>query len=92
MSVFTQEDLTYMLDAVQVFRVGIDNNLTDIDIDREEVTKEIDRLNSNKSPGVDLVYPRVLKECRDIVSESLTDILVNQLAQVRYPAYGDRLT
>ena len=61
LSVFTQEDMTYMPDAVQVFRRGVNSSLTDIKINREEGIKEIDRLSSTKSPGVDFVYSRVLK-------------------------------
>ena len=34
--------------------------------------QEIDKLKINKSPGVDEVFPRVLKECRDIISVTLT--------------------
>ena len=74
LSIFTQEDMTYIPDAVQVFRGGADNSLMDISISRVEVIKEIDRLSSTKSPGVDLVYPRVLKECKYIISGILTDI------------------
>lgn len=85
-SVFTQEDISYLPDAVQVFRGGTDNNLSDIYINREEVIKEIDRLNSTKSPGVDLVYPRVLKECRDIVSVVLTDIFNKSVSTGEVPS------
>lgn len=74
MSVFTQEDLTNIPGALQVFRAGAENSLTGINIYREDIGKEIDRLSSNKSPGVDLVYPRVLKEGRDVVSGVLMEI------------------
>ena len=85
-SVFTREDLSYLPEAVQVFRGGVENKLTDIHINREEVIREIDRLSSTKSPGVDLVYPRVLKECRDIVSEALTNIFNKSISTGEVPS------
>ena len=86
LSVFTQEDLTFIPDALQVFRGGAENSLTDISINREDVAKEIDRLSSTKSPGVDLVYPRVLKECRDIVSGELTEIFNKSVSTGEVPS------
>ena len=86
LSVFTQEDLTYIPDALQVYRGGAENSLTGIRINKEDVLKEIDRLSSTKSPGVDLVYPRVLKECRDIVSGDLTEIFNKSVSTGEVPS------
>ena len=68
-----------------MFREGAENRLTDITINREDIVKEIDRLSSTKSPGVDLVYPRVLKECRDLVSGVLMDIFNKSVSTGEVP-------
>ena len=86
LSVFTQEDLTYIPDALQLFTGGDENRLTGISIIREDINKEIDRLSSTKSPGVDLIYPRVLKECRDIVSGKLTKIFNKSVSTGEVPS------
>ncbi len=48
--------------------------LCDVNITREAVMKEIDKLKKTKSPGPDDIYPRVLKETKDIISEPLANI------------------
>ncbi|MEJ1681918.1 hypothetical protein SMA88_24465, partial [Escherichia coli] len=35
---------------------------------------EIDRLKQTKSPGPDEIFPRILKECKEVFSEPLNNI------------------
>ncbi len=55
-----------------------DEKLRDVIITRQVVQKEIEKLNKNKSPGPDEIYPRVLKECKEAPSGPLTNMLGNQ--------------
>ena len=57
-----------------MFRGREDEKLLDINITREEVISEVSKLKIGKSPGPDEMYPRVLKECKDKISITLTDI------------------
>ena len=50
-----------------------------IQVSCDEVTKEIDRLRPNKSPGPDEVFARVLKECKDELSQPLTQLFNQSL-------------
>ena len=47
--------------------------------------REIDKLKEFKSPGPDEVYPRVLKECKDVVSESLAALFRMSLESGEVP-------
>ena len=85
-SVFTQETLTSIPEADPVFTGGTENELKDIKICRDDVVKEINKLSATKSPGVDLVYPKVIKECKDIVSLTLTNIFNKSLNTGEVPS------
>ena len=65
--VFTQKNLT-LPDADQVFRR---KELMNINITSQQVIQDIDKLKIDKSPGVDEVFPRVLKECKNTISIAL---------------------
>ncbi len=41
---------------------------------RQVVQKEIEKFKKNKSAGPDEKYPRVLKECKDVLSGPLTSL------------------
>ncbi len=73
-TIFNQEDTSTLPVAPQVFMARVDEMLCDVSITREAVTKKIDKLKKTKSPGPDDMYPRVLKETKDIISEPLTNI------------------
>ena len=38
------------------------------------MVREIDQMKKFKSPGPDEVYPRVIKECKEVVSRLLVNI------------------
>ena len=78
--VFTHENLTTLPGADQVFRGRKDKRLTNINITSQYVIQEIYELRINKSPGVDQVFPRVLKKCKNTISVALTDIFNKSIA------------
>ena len=51
--------------------------LNDIIITPELVKKKLDNLKINKSPGPDLLHPRLLKELSDVLSYPLSIIFKN---------------
>ena len=84
-TVFTQENLQDIPVSEQMFRAEENEKLKDITITKEQVEKEIDRLKKFKSPGPDEMYPRVLKECKDVISEQLTNIFRKSLDSGEVP-------
>ena len=74
MSVFTVEDLESIPEPEQIYGNSMENTLDKITISTEDVESEIDRLKSQKSPGPDEIYARILKECKKEVSTKLMDI------------------
>ena len=79
LTVFTQENMQEMPVSEQMFRANDNEKLIDIFINKEIVEQEIDRLKKFKSPGPDEVYPRVLKECKEIISEPLASVFRKSL-------------
>ena len=57
-SVFTKEDINNLPDFNNKTNVTIPN----IDITKEDVTDALNKLNISKSPGPDLIHPRILRE------------------------------
>ena len=79
LSVFPQEEPDREVALEQIFRGQEDEELSDTGISREIVRKEIDRLKKTKSPGPDNIFPRILKECKEELSEPLTKIFRKSL-------------
>lgn len=50
------------------------HKLPDFDISRDEVLKALQTLKSNKSPGPDHIFPKLLKEISDEISSPLTQL------------------
>ena len=69
LSIFSQEELDRELEPVQIFRRQEIDKLSDIVISRE-----IDRLKNTKSPGLDNIFPRILRECRRELVEPIAMI------------------
>ncbi len=63
-----------MPNSEQMFRADENEKLTDISIAREIVEQEIDRLKMFKTPGPDDIYPRVFKECKEVIREPLVTV------------------
>ena len=77
LSVFSQEGLDRELKQEQMFRGQEVDRLSDIGINREIVSKEIDSLKKTKSPGPGDIFPRILKKGREELSEPIPKILRN---------------
>ena len=74
LSVFTRENQDTIPVREEVFQGEDNEKLRDVIITRQVVQKEIEKLKKNKSPGPDKVYPRILKECKEILSGPLTNV------------------
>ncbi len=74
LSVFTRENQDTIPVGEKVFQGEDNEKLRDVIITRQAVQKEIEKLKENKSPGPDKVYPRILKECKEILSGPLTSV------------------
>ena len=58
----------------QIFRGEESDKLIDVEVIRELVVREIDKIKKFKSPGPDEVCPRVIKEYKEVVSQPLVNI------------------
>ena len=66
-SVFTQEDLTQIPHPEAV---ELKTQLLDVAISREEVLELLKKVRTDKSPGLDGIHPRILKECAEHIWSS----------------------
>ena len=62
-SVFTEEDITSIPPCVQIFDGPC---IEDVPLTVDRVTEKLKSLNVNKSPGPDMIHPKVLKECASV--------------------------
>ena len=85
LTVFTQEKVQDIPESEQVFNGEEAEMLTDITITKEIVEQEIDKLKKFKSPGPDEIYPRVLKECKEIISDTLVSVFRKSLDSGKVP-------
>ena len=79
LSVFTSENLEYIPEVESIYSGSPENILKQIDISREDVIKELNKLKAHKSPGPDEIYARVLKECKNELSCALTTLFNNSI-------------
>ena len=79
LSVFTQEEPDGELEPEHIFRGQEADKLSNINIDKEMVRKEIDKLKKTKSPGPDDIFPRILKECKEQLDEPIARIFMKSL-------------
>ena len=70
-SVFTQENNANIPSPSDIF---CGQKLNDIEITEDMVSKKLDKLNQNKSPGNDGHHPRVLREIKDVLVKPLTHL------------------
>lgn len=84
-SVFSQEEVGNIPEAVKMFSGGDEHTLNDIIFTKEKVIKELERLQIGKSPGIDAVHPRVLKEVRVELGEVLANIMNRSLLTGEIP-------
>ena len=77
-SVFTTED-TSDIPVPSEIQINNENFLNSINITENDVSKCIDKLKLNKSPGPDTICPRVLKEAKNEFVKPLTTIFNKSL-------------
>ena len=71
-SVFTKEDLQ-TLPKMSEGEKSCDMFVSDLVITEKAVRDKLNKLNPNKSPGPDKLYPRILKELSDELAKPLTN-------------------
>jgi hypothetical protein len=85
-SVFTSENLVNELPEVRCnFGEDNDHMLSDIELTQDIICNKLNKLNSNKAPGVDGIVPRILVENSDILSEPLFYIFKKSIECGRVP-------
>ncbi len=61
LTVFTKERLDEIPQGEQIYRGEEVEGLKDINVSREIVIRQINRLKATKCPGPDEIFPRVIK-------------------------------
>lgn len=70
-SVFTNENTTHIPELAER---EFHSELNNLNITPETVAKKLSKLNASKSPGIDAIHPKVLKECCAQISNVLSSI------------------
>ena len=58
-----------------MFKGGDEHKLRDVTFTKERVIKELEKLGTNKSPGIDAMHPQKMKELREELGEVLANIM-----------------
>ncbi|MFI5407621.1 MAG: reverse transcriptase domain-containing protein, partial [Nitrososphaerales archaeon] len=61
------------------------NSMDDISFCKESVLNKLKSLKINKSPGPDLIHPKVLYELRDIIAPYLSNLFEQSVVQGKIP-------
>ena len=64
---------------------GVNQSIFLAPIHETEITLEIDKLKTKKSPGYDDISPRLLKICKDDICKPLTTLFNNSIESATYP-------
>ena len=72
--VFTVENLDNVRQSKQVFQGSEQDCLSKLVISTDDVKLKLERLRTDKSPGVDELHPMLLRELRDEIAEPLAEI------------------
>ena len=67
-SVFIKEDMQHLPTPAQVNKVSLET----VDITQEKVKRKLVQLKDSKTPGPDLIHPRILSETADVICYPLT--------------------
>ncbi len=74
LTVFTKERLDIISQGEQIYRGEEVGRLTNINVSREDVIRQIDGLKVTKTPRPDVIFPTVLKEWKSEVSGHLSEV------------------
>jgi len=64
---------------------GCVDSLSHVEIKKEEVLGILKNMKVDKSPGPDVIYPRILREAREEIAGTLREIFVSSLASGEVP-------
>ena len=81
---FTTEDLTNIPDFKQ--KSLLTDPLLHITITRDQVNKKLKKLRVDKSPGIDGLHPRILKELADVIDSPLATIFQQSMDEGKLPS------
>jgi len=84
-SVFTHE-LTDAPNPAVIKEFQENEKLTDININDVDLSTYIDKINNNKTPGPDNIYPRELKELKNVLINPLSKVFNDSLSTGKVPA------
>ena len=84
-SVFTVENLDNVPQPKQVFQGSEQDCLNKLVISTDDVKLKLERLRTDKSPGVDELHPMLLRELRDEIAEPLAEIFQASLDTGKVP-------
>ena len=82
---FTKENTTNI--PTIPLKTLITPELQSFEISKEEVLKQLKDLKPNKSPGIDGLHPKVLKEVADVLAEPITILFKKRLNSEELPAH-----
>ena len=84
-SVFTEEDKTDISTPSNVFQGLDEERLITTEIQAHEVRKYLQKIDPNKSVGLQEISPRLLKECCAQLETPITSLFNKSLTQTRVP-------
>eukprot|EP00794_Sanderia_malayensis_P001259 gene1259-1388_t len=84
-SVFTQELLDNIPDPVQLFQGGAEDMLSEVDLSYDAVLQRLIKLKPDKAPGVDSIYPVVLREIGNSIAFPLSVLFKRSLETAEVP-------
>src|SRR6218665_3529224 len=74
-SVYEKEEGGAISVASTIFKGGDEHQLRDVTFTKERVIKELEKLRMDKSPGIDAMHPKIIKELKEELGEVLADIM-----------------
>src|SRR6218665_1626889 len=73
-SVLTDEDVENIPEPIKLFEGGYDQMVTELHITEEMVVESLGNLREDKTPGIDEMHPKFLKEVRHEVGAILSNM------------------
>jgi len=73
-SVYEKEECGEVPVASTMFKGGDEHKLRDVTFTKKRVIKELEKLRTDKSPGIDAMHPKIIKELREELVEVLAEI------------------
>ena len=84
-SVFTVENLDNVPQPKQIYQGSEQDCLSNLLVRTEDVKQKLDKLKTDKSPGVDEIHPMMLRELREEIAQLLSEIFQASLETGKVP-------